>query len=234
MDIFNLTDLTLEELSIVDRPANQGAMVTMFKRDNQSNVDKEQDMTVDNEAVKALKDRNEVLQKALIDNGFVITAEGVTKSDVKIDYIEVDGDKVNKADLPESVVKALEDAKVEKAALAIEKADIALTKKAEESFPNLDVGHAKTLLKAASALEDDKEFMAFLASMDALFGKSMEEIGKSAKDGDMSSATDTLEAKIKEVMTAKGLTGPVGRANAYKEIASTKDGASLITKASKE
>ena len=230
MDIFNLTDLTLEELSIVDRPANQGAMVTMFKRDN-----KEQDMTVGNEAVKALKDRNEVLQKALIDNGFVITAEGITKKETKDeDFLDVDGDKINKADLPESVVKALEDARVEKAALAIEKADIALTKKAEESFPNLDVGHAKTLLKAAASLEDNKEFMAFLASMDALFGKSMEEVGKSAKDGDMGSATDTLEAKIKEVMTAKGLTGPVGRANAYKEIASTKDGASLITKASKE
>lgn len=227
MDTFNLTNLILEELSIVDRPANQGAMVTMFKRDN---TNKEQDMTVDNEAVKALKDRNEVLQKALIDNGFVITADGVEKKATE-DYLEVNGEKVNKSDIPAVVLKALEDAEVQKADLAIQKADIELTKMAEEKLPHLDVKHAKTLLKNAG---EDEDFMSFLTALDAMFGQSMEEVGKGAKDGDMSSATDTLEAKLKEVMMEKGLTGSVGRAKAYKEIASTKDGAALITKATKE
>ena len=36
--MFNLNNLTLDELSLVDRPANPAAMVSLFKRDNGENM----------------------------------------------------------------------------------------------------------------------------------------------------------------------------------------------------
>jgi hypothetical protein len=76
-----LKQLELEELSLVDRPANAQAMVTLFKRDNSV---KEETMTeetnievemVEKADFDALKLENEKLRKALLENGFVITAE---------------------------------------------------------------------------------------------------------------------------------------------------------------
>jgi len=130
---YEIEELVLSELSLVRRPANKGAMVTLFKCDTQ-----ESEMTTETEAMKALKDRNEVLQKALIDNGFVITADGVSKKETTKaeDFIEVEGEKINKSELPTSVVKALEEAKIEKAAIALEKAEIAITKRAETELHN--------------------------------------------------------------------------------------------------
>ena len=97
-----LTNLELEELSLVDRPANAEAMVSLFKRDTQD-IDKmtdddkikaymEKESCTRAEAMKALgmKDENmekadrlqtenEKLRKFLLDNGYEITKEGIQK-----------------------------------------------------------------------------------------------------------------------------------------------------------
>ena len=146
-----LKQLELEELSLVDRPANAKAMVSLFKRDNSEeeqmtdNVEKMSDdlkaklkpymdkgMTeeeakkaYDEEMKKAdevaaeidemdllkaendaLKIHNEDLRKALIDNGFVIKADSIEKK-VEPEYIEYEGEQINKADVPAVILKAL-------------------------------------------------------------------------------------------------------------------------------
>lgn len=242
MDNYNLLNLTLDELSLVDRPANQSALVTLVKRDT-SNSKETKNMT--DEEIAAVKKQNEDLRKALIDNGFVISAEGITKSTKeKEETIEVNGEQLIKSEIHPTILKALEATAIEKAALdiakaavEIEKAEISLTKRCETTLPHLAVAQAKVLLKAADALEDSKEFLAFLASVDNMLGKAMDELGKSHKEGDMASAKETLLAKVDlltEEYKAKGQDASVAKANAYNEIAGTKDGAALITKASKE
>ena len=104
-----LKQLELEELSLVDRPANASAKVALYKRDNsqedtmEEQVEKmSEDMLMklkpymdkgysQEEAMKmyeqemmkseieTLKADNERLRKSLIENGFVIKAEAIEK-----------------------------------------------------------------------------------------------------------------------------------------------------------
>ena len=211
-----LKQLELEELSLVDRPANAKAMVSLFKRDNSNGdnmdyeVEKEMDPKLkeklkpymdkgmsEEEAKKAydmdqkkrhkdemkksddeelgleleiehLKSENEMLKSALIKNDFVIKADTVEKK-VEPVYVEYAGEKINKADIPAPILKALEEAEAEKA-------DAALTKKAEEALPNFDVEVAKSLV---AAFEENTSVMEALKGADAVYKGSMEEIGKS-------------------------------------------------------
>ena len=217
-----LKQLELEELSLVDRPANAQAMVSLFKRDTsgedmseETNVDKmSEDMKAklkpymdkgmsEDEAMKAynmdmmkkseeapveeatteveaevekteeavaepteldlLKAENERLRKSLIENGFVIKAEAIEKkaeavSAGEVEMIEVEGEMVAKSDIPTPVLKALE-------ALAVEKADVELTKRAGETLPHFDIKVAKELMKS----DLGEEVMAALKAADKLF-----------------------------------------------------------------
>ena len=156
-----LKQLELDELSLVDRPANAQAMVSLFKRDNseeetmekaykmteeqEKNLDKlppalrdkirenmdkgmsydeakkmadedmkkAEDATVEELEIDTLKAENENLRKALIDNGFVIKAESIEKK-AEPEYLEYEGEQVNKADIPAVILKALEEAEVAK------------------------------------------------------------------------------------------------------------------------
>ena len=259
-----LKQLELEELSLVDRPANAQAMVSLFKRDTSgeemteaTDVDKmDEDMKAklkpyldkgmsEEEAMKAynmdmkksddesaqevekLRSENERLRKALIENGFVIKTEAIEKK-AEVDMIEVEGEMVVKSDIPAPVLKALEAAKAEAEAHAIEKADIALTKRAEETLPHFDVKVAKELLK----FDLDEEILAALRAADKLFETTMEEFGKSDVDGEFASANDKIEALVKSYMAEHNL--KKGQyAVAYAAVAKTDEGKALIAKSYK-
>ena len=177
-----LLDLELDELSLVDRPANQAATICLIKRDeSMEDMEKGYDSYLDerkayymdkgmgeDEAMKKAKDeldkmsakekeelmarlgkadeadvteadqgdlflaevdalKAEVsrLSKALEENGFVVTEEAVAKAE-EPEYVEFDGEKVVKSDIPAPVLKALEEAE-------IAKQHIELKKQAEES-----------------------------------------------------------------------------------------------------
>jgi hypothetical protein len=258
--------LQLEELSLVDRPANAQAMVSLFKRDNSEEVEKMSDemeakvkaymkekacgrdeamkalgykdtmkadeVEVDVEALKAdverLRADNERLQKALIEDGYVITAEAVEKK-APVDMIEVEGEMVAKADIPAPVLKALEAAEVAKKEHEIEKADIALTKKAEEVLPHFDVAVAKSLLKSFS---EEEAIMEALKAADAAFAAAMEEFGKSDVDGEFATSADKLDALVKRYMDENQLKKSE-YAKAYAAVAKTDEGKSLINKSYK-
>ena len=197
-----LLDLELDELSLVDRPANQAATICLIKRDNTMNLEERKAYYMDKgmseeEALKKAKEEMEKadepevskseeeveqgdlflaevdalkaevsrLSKALEDNGFAVTEETVTKA-VEPEYIEVEGEQIAKSDIPAPVLKALEEA-------AIEKRMVELRKQAEEILPNFDNEIAASIL--AHVAKDDAIVEALKAA-DAAMGASMSEI----------------------------------------------------------
>lgn len=228
-----LKQLELDELSLVDRPANAQAMVSLFKRDNsdEETMDKEtlekEVETLKADLVKA-RDENERLTKALLDNDFVIKAEAIEKK-APVETIEVDGEQINKADIPAPILKALEAAEIEKAQYAIEKADIELTKKAEETLPHFDVAVAKEVMKSFA---EDEAVMAAMLAADKAFEAAMQEFGKSDADGEFATAADKLDALVKAYMDDHNM--KKGEyAKAYAAVAKTDDGKALINKSYK-
>ena len=280
-----LKNLHLEELSLVDRPANAQAMVSLFKRDNSEeeitkmNEDMEAkvkaymddkgcgrgeamkalgyDMEkayevvteevaekaapeveaveapeIDVEALKADFDRltaeNQHLRKGLIDNGYVIRADSIEKK-AEEEMMDIDREMVAKSDIPAPVLKALEAAAVAKREHEIEKADLELTKKAEEVLPHFETGAAKSLLKSFS---EDDGIMETLKAADAAFAASMQEFGKSDVDGEFATSADKLDALVKSYMDENQLKKSEF-AKAYAAVAKTDEGKALITKSYK-
>jgi hypothetical protein len=261
-----LKQLELEELSLVDRPANAKAMVSLFKRDNSEeeqmtdNVEKMSDdlkaklkpymdkgMT-EEEAMKAydedmkksdevaaeidemdllkaendaLKIQNEDLRKALIENGFVIKSDSIEKK-VEPEYIEYEGEQINKADVPAVILKALEEAE-------LAKADAELTKRATEALPHFAEDVAKSLVAEFGEVEG---VMEALKAADATFAESMEEVGKSDADGEFATAADKMESLVKSYMDENKM--KKGEyAKAYAAVAKTDEGKALINKSYK-
>lgn len=265
-----LKELELDELSLVDRPANAQAMVSLFKRDNSNGdimenevetTEKMSDEMLDKlkpymdkgmseeEAMKAydfdmkkseeaveeaaeeinplaeeverLKADNQNMRKALIENGYVIRAESIEKKAPE-EFVEYDGESINKADIPAVILKALEAAEVAKA-------DAELTAKAEAALPNFDVATAKELVKS---FEANEEIMGVLKAADTAFGASMEEVGKSDVDGEFTTAADKLDALVKSHMDTNSMKKS-DYAKAYAAVAKTDEGKALITKSYK-
>ena len=277
-----LKQLELEELSLVDRPANAQAMVSLFKRDTsgddmseETNVDKmsddmkaklkpymdkgmseeeamkaydmdmkksdavpagdeeetQEEVAVDKaedeveevavvDEVATLKAENERLRKSLIENGFIIRAEAIEKK-AEVEMLEIEGEMVAKSDIPTPVLKALE-------ALAIEKADVELTKRAGETLPHFDIKVAKALLKS----DLGEEVMAALKAADKLFEGTMVEFGKSDADGEFASANDKINALVKSYMEEHEMKKSQ-YAIAYAAVAKTDEGKALIAKSYK-
>jgi hypothetical protein len=260
-----LKNLHLEELSLVDRPANAQAMVSLFKRDNSFeginkmneemetkvaaymkdkgcgradamkalgyDMEKAEEVTEEvaekSEAeevnpleaeIETLKAENETLRKGLIDNGYVITAEAIEKK-AEVEMMDIEGEMVVKSDIPAPVLKALE-------AAALEKADVALTKSAEEALPNFDLAVAKSLVEKFA---EEEKIMEALKACDASIGASMEEFGKSDVDGEFASSSDKLDSLVKSYMDDNQLKKSE-YAKAYAVVAKTDEGKSLINK----
>lgn len=260
-----LKNLHLEELSLVDRPANAQAMVSLFKRDNSFeginkmneemetkvaaymkdkgcgraeamkalgyNMEKAEEVVEEvaekSEAeevnpleaeIETLKAENETLRKGLIDNGYVITADAIEKK-AEVEMMDIEGEMVAKSDIPAPVLKALE-------AAALEKADVALTKSAEEALPNFDIAVAKSLVEKFA---EEEKIMEALKACDASIGASMEEFGKSDVDGEFASSSDKLDSLVKSYMDENQLKKSE-YAKAYAVVAKTDEGKSLINK----
>lgn len=268
-----LLDLELDELSLVDRPANKSATICLVKRDTQmEDMEKQYDSYLDErkgyymekgmeeaEAMKmaqedldkmseeekkelmarlgksdeadveaeiaqddlflaeveALKSEVARLTKALEENGFTVSEQEVEKA-AEVEYVEVAGEQVVKSDIPAPVLKALEDAQ-------IEKAQAELRKRAGEILPNFDNEIAASLL--AVAKED--AMVEALKAADAALGASMKEIGESSVEADMASPTDKLDSMVKSYMDENDLRKSQ-YALGYAAVAKTDEGKALI------
>lgn len=183
------------------------------------------DFEAEVEALKAdmdkLKADNEALRKSLLDEGYKITAEGVEKKAPE-EFIEVEGEQINKADIPAPILKRLEEAE-------IEKAEAAISKRCQEQMPNISEDHARVLLKAHDDLaeEEAKKFAEFMQALDNLFDEMTDEVGKSAAEGDMEDPNDKLNALAKAYASEHDTTF----AKAYAAVVKTDAGKALIKKA---
>lgn len=263
-----LKQLELDELSLVDRPANASAKVALYKRDNskeetmekaykmteeqeknldnlppavrakiRENMDKgmkyneamkmaeeemkksedEVDLSLDvlEAEVESLKSDNERLRKSLIENGFVIKAESVEKKE-EVETIEVSGEMVVKSDIPEPVLKALEEA-------AVEKRQSELRKSAEAELPHFDVEVAMSLL---DVIKGDEKVLEALKGADAAFAASMDEVGEKSVDADM---TDP-QTKLDKMVETYAQEHSVNKYAAFDAISKTAEGKALIAK----
>ena len=250
-----LKQLELDELSLVDRPANASAKVALFKRDSEEeNMEKaykmsdaemeemdkmsddlkaklrgymgkgytfpeakkmmDEDMKKADEEVSLeaelmeLKEENDNLHKQL--------EEVVEKKEEVVETIEVNGELVVKADIPEPVLKALEEAKVEKQM-------IELRKKAEAELPHFDVEVAMSLL---DVIKGDAKVLEALKGADAAFAAAMDEVGEKSVDADM---TDP-QSKLDKMVDAYAVEHKVNKYAAFDAISKTAEGKSLIAK----
>lgn len=250
-----LKQLELDELSLVDRPANAQAKVALFKRDsNEDDMEKaykmndaemkemdkmsddlkaklrgymdkgytfpeakkmmDEDMKKADEEVSLeaelmeLKEENDNLRKQL--------GEVVEKKEEVVETIEVNGEMVVKADIPEPVLKALEEAKVEKQM-------IELRKRAEAELPHFDVEVAMSLL---NVIKGDAKVLEALKGADAAFAAAMDEVGEKSVDADM---TDP-QSKLDKMVDAYAEEHKVNKYAAFDAISKTAEGKSLIAK----
>ena len=181
----------------------------------------DEDFEAEVEALKAdldkVKAENEALRKSLLDEGYKITAEGVEKKAPE-EFIEVEGEQINKADIPAVILKRLEEAE-------IEKAEAAISKRCKEQMPNISEDHARVLLKAHDDLgeEEAKKFAEFMQALDNLFDEMTEEVGKSAAQGDMTDPSEKLDALAKAYASEHETTF----AKAYAAVVKTDEGKAL-------
>jgi len=205
-----LKELELDEVSLVDVPANQQAMVAMFKRDNTDMTDKVEEITKALEEVAKARAESERLTKALIENGFVITADAVTKKAVE-ETIEIEGEAIVKSAVPEVIWKTLK-AQSE----AIEKA--AIEKRVADELPNFrgTAEEKAALLKAVDASPMAKELLTLIKSADAVFKGLTQEAGHNSADNDIQSPADKLDALTKAYAQEKGVNYIVASANILK------------------
>lgn len=229
-----LENLILEEVSLVDRPANESAKVTFFKFDKEENTmsdtvekmsddmkrrmkmymdkgySKEEAMKMCERDMKKADDYEDLVGK-LDELGFVVDGTKVTKK-AEPEYIEVNGEKVVKSDIPAPVLKALEAAENER-----------VEKQAKETLPNFDTKVAVKLLKAADA---DEKILEALKAADKAFELAMKEQGDIGSDLDMTDPNEKLSKMASEYATKHGVTV----AKAYDAVLSTKEGKDLYKK----
>jgi len=269
-----LKQLELDELSLVDRPANAQAKVALFKRDSKEEtmekaykMTEEQEKNLDNlppavrakirenmdkgmnynEAMKmaekemkmmdedmkksddevdlsldvleaeveTLKADNERLRKSLIENGFVIKADEIEKKE-QVETIEVNGEMVVKSDIPAPVLKALEEA-------AVEKRQVELRKAAEAELPHFNVEVAMQLL---DVVKGDEKVLEALKGADAAFAAAMDETGEKVVDADMLDPQSKLDKMVEAHANEHG----VNKYAAFDAISKTAEGKALIAK----
>jgi len=244
-----LINLELDELSLVPKGANPMAKAPIFKALNGENMaddvnkmSEEMDKKIKDymkangcdrktamdammksfDTVAELEAENERLRKSLTDEGYEIEADKITKA-APVEFVEYDGEKINKADIPAPILKALETAE-------IEKADNALTKRAEDTLPHFEISVAKKLLSAVEKMDDTDILIAALEAADQAFADKMEEFGKSSNTGEFATPKDELDAMVKAYKEEH----KVDFHKAYAEVAKTEAGKALINKSYKD
>lgn len=194
--------LSLDELSVVDDPANPGAHITLFKRqepkpktDEGENVmfktleealaafeEQKTELAKANDAVavltKALEATHEV--KKAEDGAVTVVAKA------KEEMIEFEGEMIAKSAVPAPILKALEKQAKEVADLrkAAELDD--LRKRAEKEFPNLagSADEKAALMKAVDGIEATAKeaVVKSLKAADAAVSKLFKEVGSAQVD----------------------------------------------------
>lgn len=194
--------LSLDELSVVDAPANPGAQIALFKRqepkpktDEGENVmfkTLEEALAAFEEQKTELAKANDavaVLTKALESTHDVKKAEDgavTVVAKAKEEMIEFEGEMIAKSAVPAPILKALEKQAKEVADLrkAAETED--LRKRAEKEFPNLagSADEKAALMKAVDGIDASAKeaVVKSLKAADAAVSKLFKEVGSAQVD----------------------------------------------------
>lgn len=221
-----LTDLELEEVSLVDVGDDPCAKVAIFKRkDSEEGIMNEEEIKALNEQVETLKtsvdaqkSENEKLRGFLLKEGYTIKADSVEKKAPE-ETIEFEGEMIAKSAIPSPILKKLEE--MEKSAEVTR-----LEKRGKAELPNLKGTDLEKglLLKAVDGLDNKDAILETLKAADTLFAKMTEEVGKEGNQGDMLSTEEKLDQMVKAIQKEKNCS----YAKAYQEAAKTKEGKALI------
>jgi len=255
-----LKKLQLTELSLVDRPANAQAMVSLFKRDtSEEELNK---MTDEMEAkVKAYMDdkgcgREEAMKALEIDTEEVAeeVTEEVNPLQAEVDELKAENESLRKGLIEEGyIIKA--DAIEKKAEVEMMDIEGEMVVKSDIPAPVLKALEAASLEKADIELTkragealphfatdvakslvakfyEDEAIMEALKAADAAFEAAMKEFGKSDVDGEFATSADKLDSLVKSYMDENQLKKSE-YAKAYAAVAKTESGKSLINKSYK-
>jgi hypothetical protein len=205
---YDLEDIELMELSLVDVPANQHASVVLYKRSGYNPVVKPEitgyprkgdgsvtveeltkklealqtqvaDLTKkadDAEAAKAAADAAvDALTKSATEAGLDI-ADGKIVKRADPEYVEIAGEKVEKALVPAPLLKALETQAAEIAKMKAKADEVELAKRGETELPNL-AGTALAKGRLLAAVAADAELVKALKAADAAMAQNYVEKG---------------------------------------------------------
>ena len=257
-----LKQLELDELSLVDRPANKQAMVSLYKRDNsegdtmENEVEKMSDdmkaklkpfmdkgMSED-EAMKMYNMKKDV--QGPLDEVDTVKAElGLAKAEVdRLSKSLEDAGYIVKADAIEKMVEpefvTYGDEQINKADIpavilkALEEAEVAKADAILVKHAEAELPHfdIEVAKSLVANFGDEETIMQALKAADKVFEQSMTEVGKSDADGEFTTASDKLDALVKSYMDTNKMKKSE-HALAYAAVAKTDEGKALITKSYK-
>ncbi len=254
-----LKNLMLEELSLVDRPANAQAMVSLFKRDDShEEVMKEQE-TQETEATEKKADGcPDCTAEKMCAAHEMKKSDAEVALEAEVEKLKADNERLRKGLIEEGyVIKAdviekkapvemmeIEGEMVAKADIpapvlkALEAAEVA---KKQHEIEKADIELTKRAGEALphfavdvaksllKSFSEEEAIMEALKAADAAFAAAMQEFGKSDVDGEFATAADKLDALVKSHMDTNQMKKS-DYAKAYAAVAKTAEGKTLITK----
>jgi hypothetical protein len=251
---YDLEDIELMELSLVDVPANQHASVVLYKRSGYNPLVKSEisDITAKGDGsvtVEELSKKLEALQAQVTDltkkaedaevakTAAEAAVEALTKSateagldvtDGKIvkradpEYVEIDGEKVEKALVPAPLLKALEKQAAEIAKMQAKAEEVELAKRGEVELPNL-AGTALAKGRLLAAVAADAELVKALKAADAAMAQNYVEKGHGDVHDEASPAY-----KLEQLAKAHAAAQNVSFEMAYADVTKSGVGADLL------
>jgi len=254
MKPYDLEDVEILELSLVDSPANQHASVVLVKNlwhkasvkpesagpanKGDGSVTVEEltkklealqaqvtDLTkkaADSETAKvAAEDAAAALTKSAQEAGLDIEDGKIVKR-ADPEFVEIDGERVEKALVPAPVLRAIEKQAAEIAKMQAKAEEVELAKRGEAELPNL-AGTALVKGRLLAAVGGDADLLKALKAADAAMAKSYDETGHGDVQ-DEASASYRLDQLAKAHAAAQNVSFHA----AYAEVTKAGVGAELL------
>lgn len=165
------------------------------------------------------------IEMALDKAGIKLTDDGEVEKAAAPEYVEIDGEKVEKSAIPAPLLKRMEADSDRIAKLEKRDHEVSLAKRAKDELPNLggtDLQKGR-LLDAVEKMDGADELMRALKAADAAVSKMFDEVGKTHDDADDTGPKAALEKKVAEYAEEKS----VSKETAFAEVTRNGEGREL-------
>lgn len=174
------------------------------------------------EATEKLMNIEMALEKA----GIKLDDDGTIEKAADPEYVEIDGEKVEKSLVPAPILKRMEADRDRIAALEKRDQEVSLSKRAQDELPNLggtDLLKGQ-LLAAVDKMDGKDEMLRALKAADAAVSKMFAEVGESHDAADETGPAAALEKKVAEYAEEKS----VSKETAFAEVTKNGEGRELL------